>query len=100
MLLLCVFIQSVNVICVRVFVISTPMNAIPSSLIPFYWRVRKRQCTSYERKSTEHILITCSDFMETRESHFTAPSLRTLFQEMELQQIFNFQKEINTFNTV
>ena len=54
----------------------------------------------YERLSTEHILITCSDCMETRESHFTAPSLRILFQEMELEKIFNFLKDINIFSKV
>ena len=29
----------------------------------------------------EHILLTCSDFIEMRESHFTAQSLRMLFQD-------------------
>ena len=30
----------------------------------------------------EHILLTCSDFIEIRESHFTAKSLRMLFQDI------------------
>ena len=29
----------------------------------------------------EHILLTCSDFIEIRESHFTAKSLRMLFKQ-------------------
>ena len=53
-----------------------------------------------ERLSTEHILITCSDFMETKESYFTAQSLRVLFQEMSLEKIFNFLKEINIFDKI
>ena len=53
-----------------------------------------------ERLSIEHILITCSDFMETKESYFTAQSLRVLFQEMSLEKIFNFLKEINIFDKI
>ena len=30
----------------------------------------------------EHILLTCSDLIEVRESHFTAQSLRVLFHEI------------------
>ena len=44
----------------------------------------------------EHILLTCSDFIEMRESHFTALSLRMLFQDIS-PEIFNFLKEINIF---
>ena len=46
-----------------------------------------------EGLSIEHILITCSDFMEARASHFTAPSLRILFQEIVVEKIFNSLKE-------
>ena len=35
-----------------------------------------------KRLTTEYILLTCSDFTEIRESHFTAQSLRVLFQEI------------------
>ena len=45
-----------------------------------------------KRLTIEHILLTCSDFIEIRESHFTAKSLRMLFQES-----FNFLKEISIF---
>ena len=34
-----------------------------------------------KRLTVEHILLTCSDFIEIRESHFTAKSLRMLFQD-------------------
>ena len=47
-----------------------------------------------KRLTTEHILLTCSDFTEIRESHFTAKSLRVLFQDIS-PEIFNFLKEIN-----
>ena len=48
-----------------------------------------------KRLTIEHILLTCSDFIETRESHFTAKSLRMLFQDISPEKIFNFLKEIN-----
>ena len=38
--------------------------------------------------------------METKESYFTAQSLRVLFQEMSLEKIFNFLKEINIFDKI
>ena len=38
----------------------------------------------------EHILLTCSDFIERRESHFTAKSLRMLFKDISSEKIFNF----------
>ena len=41
----------------------------------------------------ERILLTCSDFIEMRESHFTAQSLRMLFQDISPEKIFNFLKE-------
>ena len=41
--------------------------------------------------------FTCSDFIEIRESHFTAKSLRMLFKDISPEKIFNFLKEINIF---
>ena len=38
----------------------------------------------------EHILLTCSDLIEIRESHFTAQSLHVLFQEILPEKILNF----------
>ena len=43
------------------------------------------------------ILLTCSDFTEIGQSHFTAQSLHELFQEISPEKIFNFLKEINIF---
>ena len=37
-----------------------------------------------------NVLLTCLDFIEIRESHFTAKSLRVLFQYILPQKIFNF----------
>ena len=48
----------------------------------------------------EHILLTCSDFIEMRESHFTAKSLYMLFQDILPEKIFNFLKEINIFGKI
>ena len=45
----------------------------------------------------EHILLTCLDFIEIRESHFTAKSLHMLFQDISPEKIFNFLKAINIF---
>ena len=39
----------------------------------------------------EHILLTCSDLIEVRESHFTAKSLRMLFQDILPEKIFNLK---------
>ena len=50
-----------------------------------------------KRLTIEHILLTCSDFIEIRESHFTATSLRRLFQDISLEKNFNFLKEIHIY---
>ena len=50
-------------------------------------------CIGYDELLTiEHILLTCSDLNEIRESHFTAKSLRVLFQDISPEKIFNFLK--------
>ena len=48
----------------------------------------------------EHILLTCSDLIEIRESHFTAKSLRMLFKDISPEKMFNFLKEINIFGKI
>ena len=48
----------------------------------------------------KHILLTCSDFIEMRESHFTSQTLRMLFQDISPEKIFNFLKEINIFGKI
>ena len=50
-----------------------------------------------KRLTIEHILLTCSDFTEIRESYFTAKSLRMLFQDISPEKIFYFLKQINIF---
>ena len=50
--------------------------------------------------SIEHILLTCMDFIEIRESHFTANSLRMLFQDISPRDDFYFLEEINIFGEV
>ena len=42
----------------------------------------------------EHILLTCFDFIEIRESHFTAKSLCMLFQDISPEKIFYFFERI------
>ena len=53
-----------------------------------------------KRLTIEHILLTCLDFIEIRESHFTAKSLRMLFKDISPEKIFNFLKEINIFGKI
>ena len=53
-----------------------------------------------KRLTIEHILLTCSDFIEKRESHFTAKSLRRLFHDISPEKIFNFLREINIFGNI
>ena len=55
--------------------------------------VEPPMCIGCDKRLTlEHILLTCSDFIEIRESHFTAKSLRMLFQDISPEKIFNFLK--------
>ena len=51
-----------------------------------------------KRLTIEHILLICSDFIEIRESHFTAKSLRMLFKDISPEKIFNFWREKNRKN--
>ena len=54
-----------------------------------------------KRLTIEHILLTCSDFIEIRDSHFTAKSLRMLFKDISPpEKIFHFLKEINIFGKI
>ena len=46
-----------------------------------------------KRLTIEHILLTCSDFIDIRESHFTAKSLRMLFKDISPEKIFNFLRK-------
>ena len=53
-----------------------------------------------KRLTIEHILLTCSDFIEMRDSHLTAKSLHMLFQDISHEKIFNFLKERNIFGKI
>ena len=53
-----------------------------------------------ERLTIEYILLTCSDFIEIRQSQFTAQSLCALFLEISLVKIFNFLKQTNIFDII
>ena len=53
-----------------------------------------------KRLTIEHILLTCSDFIEIIERHFTAQSLRMLFEDISPEKIFNFLKEINILGKI
>ena len=53
-----------------------------------------------ELLTIKHILLTSSDLIEIGQNHFTAQSLRELFQENSPEKIFNFLKEINIFGNI
>ena len=53
-----------------------------------------------KRLTIEHILLTCSDIIEKRESHFIAKSLRRLFQDISPEKILYFLIEINIFGNI
>ena len=46
-----------------------------------------------ELLTIERILLTCSDLMEIRQSHFTIQSLRVLFQEISPERFLTFGKK-------
>ena len=50
--------------------------------------------------TVKHILLTCSDFTEMRESYFTTQTLSMLFQDISPEKIFKFLKEINIFGKI
>ena len=66
---------------------------------PFFFKGEEPPiCIACDKQlTTEYILLTCSGFIEIRESHFTAQSLRILFQDTSMEKIINFLKEINIF---
>ena len=53
-----------------------------------------------ELLTIQHILLTGSDLIEIRKSHFTAQSPRELFQEISPEKIFNFLKDIYIFGNI
>ena len=50
-----------------------------------------------KRLTIEHILLTCSDLIEIRESHFTAKSLHMMFQDISSEKIFFLLFEIKKY---
>ena len=46
------------------------------------------------------LVSVCSDFIEMREGHFTAKSLRMLFQDISPEKIFNFLKILFLFGKI
>ena len=53
-----------------------------------------------KRLTIEHILLTCSDLIEIRESHVTAKSLLMLSKDISPEKIFNFLKETYIFGSI
>lgn len=59
------------------------------------------QCTSCQEPLTvKHILITCKDFDEIRNKHYTAKTIRTLFRDVPPWSILEFVKETGFFKHI
>ena len=55
-------------------------------------------CSARDKRLTiEHFLFTCSDFIQRRESHFTANHHVYYFKKYHWKIFFNFLKKINIF---
>ena len=48
----------------------------------------------------KHILIDCIDFLQTRNKYYRANDLTQLFQDVPVDNILSFLKEINIFNKI
>ena len=78
-------------------------QGVNERMINVHYYYLPRWCVGHARQvcigldellTIERILLTCSDLIEIRESHFTAQSLRVLFQDISPVTIFTFLKEI------
>ena len=50
--------------------------------------------------TVKHILIDCIDFLQTRKKYYRANDLPQLFQDVPVDNILSFLKEINIFNKI
>ena len=50
--------------------------------------------------TVKHILIDCIDFLQTRNKYYRANDLPQLFQDVPVDNILSFLKEINIFNKI
>ena len=57
-------------------------------------------CIGCDELLTRKHIFTCSDFIEARERHYAAQSLRVLSEEISVEKIFNCLKERNIFGRI
>ena len=50
--------------------------------------------------TVKHILIDCVDFLQIRNKYFQANDLTQLFQDVSIDNILSFLKDINLFNKI
>ena len=50
--------------------------------------------------TVKHILIECADFMEIIEQYYAVQDLKELFEEVNLEYIFGYLKEIGLFRKI
>ena len=48
--------------------------------------------------TVKHILVDCSDFTDVQNKHFNVTSMKDLFENVLIDNIINFIKEINFYN--
>jgi len=60
------------------------------------WENSELEFSTHLSRFHAHLL----DFIEIRESHFTAKSLRMLFKDISPEKICNFFKEINILGKI
>ena len=50
--------------------------------------------------SVKHFLIECTDLAPYRDKYFHVDSLKTLFDTVKLESLFDFLKEVNLFKKI
>ena len=50
--------------------------------------------------SVKHLLVECTDLAPYRDKYFHAHSLKTLFDTVKLESLFDFLKEVNLFKRI
>lgn len=59
------------------------------------------ECTSCQQRYTvKHILLDCTDFQHVRTNHFTANTMKELFDNTDLNNIIAYLKAINIYDLI
>ena len=62
---------------------------------------RQPQCVGSDASFTVcHFLLECGDFAQVRNNSFHVDNMKQLFQDIHIDSIMTFLKEINLFNKI